>query len=72
MAKVLVLYYSMYGHVEAMANAVVDGARGVEGTEVTIRRVPYLVPEDVARKAGAKLDQAASIATVAELPLGRA
>jgi NAD(P)H dehydrogenase (quinone) len=69
MAKVLVLYYSMYGHVETMANAVAEGARGVEGTEVTVKRVPDLVPEDVARKAGAKIDQAAPIATVADLPL---
>lgn len=69
MAKVLVLYYSMYGHVETMANAVAEGARGVESTEVAIKRVPDLVPEDVARKAGAKVDQAAPIATVDELPL---
>jgi NAD(P)H dehydrogenase (quinone) len=69
MVKVLVLYYSMYGHVETMANAVAEGARGVKGTEVTIKRVPDLVPEDVARKAGAKLDQAAPIATVDDLPL---
>ncbi|MBU0715346.1 MAG: NAD(P)H:quinone oxidoreductase [Verrucomicrobia bacterium] len=67
MAKVLVLYYSMYGHIETMAQAVAEGARGVEGTEVTIKRVPDLMPEDVARKAGAKLDQAAPIATVDEL-----
>ncbi|MHB8799560.1 MAG: NAD(P)H:quinone oxidoreductase [Thermoanaerobaculia bacterium] len=68
MAKVLVLYYSMYGHVETMANAVAEGARGIEGTEVTVKRVPDLVPEDVARKAGARLDQAAPIGTVGELP----
>ena len=68
MTKVLVLYYSMYGHIETMAQAVAEGARSVEGTEVTIKRVPDLVPEDVARKAGAKLDQAAPIATVDELP----
>lgn len=68
MAKVLVLYYSMYGHIETMAKAVADGARSVEGTEVTIKRVPDLMPEEVARKAGAKLDQAALIATVDELP----
>jgi NAD(P)H dehydrogenase (quinone) len=68
MAKVLVLYYSMYGHIETMAKAVADGARSVEGTEVNIKRVPDLMPEDVARKAGAKLDQAAPIATVDELP----
>ena len=68
MTKILVLYYSMYGHIETMAKAVAEGARSVEGTEVTIKRVPDLVPEDVARKAGAKLDQAAPIATVDELP----
>ena len=68
MTKVLVLYYSMYGHIETMAKAVAEGARSVEGTEVTIKRVPDLVPEDVARKAGAKLDQVAPIATVDELP----
>jgi NAD(P)H dehydrogenase (quinone) len=68
MAKVLVLYYSMYGHIETMAKAIAEGARSVEGTEVTIKRVPDLMPEDVARKAGAKLDQAAPIATVDELP----
>jgi NAD(P)H dehydrogenase (quinone) len=68
MAKVLVLYYSMYGHTEAMSQAVAEGARSVAGTEVTIKRVPDLVPQDVARKAGAKVDQAAPIATVDELP----
>jgi NAD(P)H dehydrogenase (quinone) len=68
MTKVLVLYYSMYGHIETMATAVAEGARSVEDTAVTIKRVPDLVPEDVARKAGAKLDQAAPIATVNELP----
>ena len=68
MTKVLVLYYSMYGHVETMANAVAQGARSVAGTEVDIRRVPELVPDEVARSAGAKLDQAALIAKVEELP----
>ena len=68
MTKILVLYYSMYGHVETMAGAVAEGARGVEGAEVTIKRVADLVPEEVARKAGAKLDQKAPIATVDELP----
>ncbi|MFZ0942428.1 MAG: NAD(P)H:quinone oxidoreductase [Syntrophobacteraceae bacterium] len=68
MANILVLYYSMYGHIETMANAVAEGARSVEGTKVTIKRVADLVPEEVARKAGAKLDQAAPIATVDELP----
>lgn len=67
MAKILVLYYSSYGHIEQMAKAVAEGARSVPGTEVTIKRVPELVPEDVARNAGMKLDQAAPIATVKEL-----
>lgn len=68
MTKILVLYYSMYGHIETMAKAVAEGARSVEGTEITIKRVPELMPEEVARKVGAKLDQAAPIATVDELP----
>jgi len=68
MARVLVLYYSMHGHVETLAKVVVEGARRVEGVEVTIKRVPELMPDDVARKAGAKLDQAAPVATVDELP----
>lgn len=67
MTKVLVLYYSMYGHVETMAQEVTKGARSVEGTDVTIKRVPELIPEDAARKAGAKLDQEAPIATPNEL-----
>jgi len=67
MAKILVLYYSTYGHIEMMASAIAEGARSVAGTEVTIKRVPELMPEDVARKAGAKLDQAAPVATPAEL-----
>ena len=67
MSKVLVLYYSMYGHIETMAQAVADGARSVPGTWVTVKRVPDLVPEEVARKAGAKLDQASPVATVDEL-----
>jgi len=67
MTKILVIYYSMYGHVETMAKAIADGARSIDGTEVVIRRVPELMPEDVAREAGAKLDQAAKIAKVDEL-----
>lgn len=68
MAKVLVLYYSMYGHIEIMANAVAEGARSVENTEVAVKRVPELMSEEVARRVGAKLDQPAPIATVDELP----
>jgi NAD(P)H dehydrogenase (quinone) len=68
MPKILVLYYSAYGHIERMAEAVTEGARSVPGMEVAIKRVPELVPEEVAKKAGMKLNQAAPIATVDELP----
>lgn len=68
MTRVLVLYYSMYGHVETLAKTIAEGARSVEDVEVTIKRVPELIPEEVARRAGAKLDQEAPIATVDELP----
>lgn len=67
MAKILVLYYSMYGHIETLANAVADGARGIAGSSVDIKRVPELMTEDVARRVGAKIDQAAPVATVDEL-----
>ena len=67
MTKVLVLYYSTYGHVETMAEAVAAGARSVPGTEVTVKRVPELMPPEVARQAGAKLDQAAPVAKPEEL-----
>lgn len=67
MAKVLVLYYSAYGHIEAMAYAVAEGVRDA-GAEVVVKRVPELVPEEVAKKSGFKLDQSAPIATVQELP----
>jgi NAD(P)H dehydrogenase (quinone) len=66
MAKVLVLYYSSYGHMEQMANAAAEGARAA-GADVAVKRVPELVPEEVARKAHFKLDQPAPIATVNEL-----
>jgi NAD(P)H dehydrogenase (quinone) len=65
--KLLVLYYSAYGHIETMAGAVAEGARSVEGMEVSVKRVPELVPEEVARGAGMKLDQAAPIADPNEL-----
>jgi NAD(P)H dehydrogenase (quinone) len=67
MTKVLVLYYSSYGHIETMANEVAAGAREA-GAEAVVKRVPELVPEEVARQSGFKLDQPAPIATVAELP----
>ncbi|WP_157019259.1 NAD(P)H:quinone oxidoreductase type IV [Mesorhizobium xinjiangense] len=66
MAKVLVLYYSSWGHMEAMAKAAAEGARAA-GADVTIKRVPELVPEEVAKAAHYKLDQEASIADPAEL-----
>ena len=67
MSKILVLYYSSYGHVETLASAVAEGARGVDGAKVTLKRVPELVPEEAARKAGIKLEQAAPIAEPGEL-----
>lgn len=67
MTKVLVLYYSGYGHTERMARAVAEGAAAVEDVEVTVKRVPELVPEEVARKSGMKLDQDAPVARPDEL-----
>jgi NAD(P)H dehydrogenase (quinone) len=66
MTRVLVLYYSSYGHIEQMAEAVAEGVREA-GVEVAVKRVPELVPEEVAKKSGFKLDQKAPIATVEEL-----
>lgn len=68
MPKVLVLYYSMYGHIETMAGAIAEGARSVEGAEVVVKRVPETMAPDVAARVGVKLDQAAPVATTAELP----
>ncbi|MCW1914707.1 NAD(P)H:quinone oxidoreductase [Luteolibacter sp. GHJ8] len=67
MTKVLVLYYSTYGHIETMAGAIAEGARSVDGVEVTVKRVPETMPEDIAKKYGAKLDQAAPVAEPSEL-----
>jgi NAD(P)H dehydrogenase (quinone) len=67
MAKVLVLYYSFYGHIEAMAYAVAEGARQVPGASVVVKRVPETVPADVFAKAGGKSQQAAPVADPAEL-----
>ena len=66
MSKVLVLYYSSYGHLETMANAIAEGARAT-GAEVDVKRVPETVPEEIAKGAHFKLDQAAPVASVAEL-----
>jgi NAD(P)H dehydrogenase (quinone) len=67
MTKLLVLYYSMYGHIETMADAIADGARSVDGVEVAIKRVPEIMSEETARKSGAKLDQSAPVASPQEL-----
>lgn len=67
MARILVLYYSSYGHMEAMAKAAAEGAREA-AAEVVIKRVPELVPESVARASYYKLDQEAPIAEPLELP----
>lgn len=67
MPKILVLYYSSYGHVEMMAQAQADGAGRVSGTRVNVKRVPELMPIDVATAAGCKLDQSAPIADPQEL-----
>lgn len=66
MAKVLVLYYSAYGHIETMAYAVAEGAKSA-GADVTVKRVPELVPEDVAKASYYKVDQKAEIASPNEL-----
>ncbi|MFG1424019.1 NAD(P)H:quinone oxidoreductase [Roseixanthobacter liquoris] len=66
MAKVLVLYYSSYGHIETMAHAVAEGARAA-GAQVDVKRVPETVPEEIAKGAHFKLDQAAPVAAVADL-----
>ena len=68
MTKVLVLYYSTYGHVEHMAEAIAEGARSVPGVAVDVKRVPELMPPEVAKASGVKLDQAAPIAQVDDLP----
>ena len=66
MTKVLVLYYSAYGHIETMAEAVAEGARAA-GAEVDVKRVPELVPPEVAKAAHYKLDQAAPVARIEDL-----
>lgn len=67
MPKVLILYYSSYGHIETMAQAAAEGAASVRDTEVTIKRVPELVPEEVAKQSGMKVDQEAPVADPNEL-----
>jgi NAD(P)H dehydrogenase (quinone) len=67
MARVLVLYYSTYGHIETLANAVAEGARSA-GAQVDVKRVPETVPEESAKAAHFKLDQAAPVAVINDLP----
>jgi len=67
MIKTLVLYYSMYGHIERMASAVAEGARSVPGNEVSIERVPELMSREAGLAAGAKLDQVAAVADPSQL-----
>ena len=67
MANILVLYYSMYGHIETMANKVAEGARGVADTTVAVKRVPETMGEDAFAAAGGKSDQRAAVATPGEL-----
>jgi NAD(P)H dehydrogenase (quinone) len=67
MPRILVLYYSSYGHLEIMARAVAEGAASVERAEVALKRVPELVPEEVCRKAGMKVEQDAPFADPGEL-----
>lgn len=66
MAKILVLYYSMYGHIETMANAVVEGAKKVSGTDVVLKRVPETMPVEMFEKSGGK-QQSTPVATPQEL-----
>jgi NAD(P)H dehydrogenase (quinone) len=67
MAKILILYYSTWGHVETMASAIADGAKSVPDTDVTIKRVPETMPEETVKAILAKTDQPAPIAQPGEL-----
>lgn len=67
MARLLVLYHSMYGHIETMAQKVAEGARSVGGVEVTVKRVPETMPAEAFKAAGGKVDQPAPVAAPAEL-----
>ena len=67
MPQLLVLYYSMYGHVETMTQAVAEGARAVDGVEVTIKRVPELLSDDKLKQVGGKANQVAPVADPKEL-----
>src|SRR5688500_706311 len=68
MRRILILYYSSYGHIETMAHAQAEGVSKVRDTQVVVKRVPEIVPPDVAKASGFKLDQSAPLAAVDELP----
>src|SRR5690625_526309 len=68
MTRILVLYHSMYGHVETMDQAVAEGARKVTDTDVAIKRVPETMDPEVFKAAGGKFDQPAPLASPGELP----
>ena len=67
MARILVLYYSTWGHVETMAQAIAAGVREVAGAEVVVKRVPETMPAETLAAIGARTDQPALLATPAEL-----
>jgi NAD(P)H dehydrogenase (quinone) len=67
MPRILVLYHSVFGHIEVMAQAVAEGAREVAGAVVTVKRVPETLPDEALRQMGAKLDQAPAVATPDDL-----
>lgn len=67
MVKILVLYYSSYGHVEILSQSVAEGVNSIDGVHVDIKRVPETMPLDVAKAAGVKLDQSAPLATPNDL-----
>ncbi|WP_366815906.1 hypothetical protein [Moritella sp.] len=67
MTKVIVIYYSSYGHIELMANSIAEGAISISGVEVDIKRVAELMPDDVAKQAGIKLEQQAPYAKPEDL-----
>lgn len=69
MAKFLVLYHSMYGHIEHMAEAIAEGARSVSGVEVTVKRVPETMDPEAFTAAHGKADQKAEVASPAELAI---
>lgn len=67
MARVLVLYYSMYGHIETLARTMAEAVDATDGVEATLKRVPETMSRDVLEQIGAKLDQEAPVAEVGEL-----